>query len=132
MQVKGEDKVSEKSIKLQRTESVLRELIPEALSTLNDEMLRGLCVVDVECMRGKYDATVYLDEMMFDDKEKKYIISHLNKISPHIQNHCMQAEGWFRCPSFKFKFDSKLEKQNKIDALFAIVEEELKKGNSGE
>ena len=35
-------------IKLLRTQSVLKELIPQALSTLDDELLHGLCVTDVE------------------------------------------------------------------------------------
>ena len=74
----------DKSIKIQRTQSVLRELIPEALSTLGDEMLKGLCVTHVECSRGKYDATVYLDKMMYDAKEKAYILSRLDKVKRHI------------------------------------------------
>ena len=32
-----------------RTQSVLKQLIPEALASLEDELLRGLCVTDVEC-----------------------------------------------------------------------------------
>jgi len=122
----------DKSIKIQRTQSVLRELIPEALSTLEDEMLRGVCVIDVECSRGKYDAIVYLDGSVYDEKEKNYIISHLDRVQRHIQTHCMQAEGWFRCPHFKFRFDDSLERQNKMDALFAKVEEELKKGRKSD
>lgn len=118
----------DKSIKIQRTESVLKELIPEALSTLQDEILRGVCVVDVECSRGKYDAIVYLDGSVYDEKERSYIVSHLERVKRHIQNHCMQTEGWFRCPSFRFKFDDSLEHHRKMDALFATVEEELKKG----
>lgn len=118
----------DKSIKLQRTESVLKQLIPEALSTLNDEMLQGLCVIGVECTRGKYDATVFLDEMMFDEDEKKYVISHLSRVSRHIQNYCMQMEGWYRCPNLHFKFDNSLKKQNKMDALFDQVTRELEKG----
>lgn len=117
----------DKSIKLQRTESVLKELIPEALSTLNDEMLRGLCVIDVECKRGKYDATVFLDEMMFDESDKNYILGHLKKVSKHLQNHCMQSEGWYRCPNFHFKFDSGLKEQNRMEALFDQVHKELHK-----
>ncbi len=124
--------MSEKSIKLQRTESVLRELIPEALSTLNDDMLNGLCVIDVDCTRGKYDATVYLDKMMFDEDEQKYIINHLKKVNSHIKTHCMQSEGWFRCPNFRFRFDDKLEKQNEMDALFDQVARELEKGKKSE
>lgn len=119
---------TEKSIKLQRTESVLRELIPEALATLSDEMLNGLCVIDVTCTRGKYDATVSLDKMMFDEAEQKYIINHLKKVNSVIKNYCMQSEGWFRSPNFKFVFDNKLEKQNQMDALFAKVAKELEKG----
>ena len=118
---------SEKSIKLQRTESVLRELLPEALSTLNDEMLNGLCVIDVNCTRGKYDATVYIDKMMFDEDEKKYILNHLKKVNSVLKTYCMQSEGWFRCPDFRFKFDDKLEKQNHMDDLFAQVAKELEK-----
>ncbi len=118
---------TQKSVKIQRVESILKELIPEALSTLNDSMLRNLCVVDVNCSRGKYDAEVFLDEMMFDENEKKYILSHLKKVNSHIQNHCMQTEGWFRCPSFRFKFDDRLKKQNRMDELFKVIEKELKK-----
>ncbi len=50
-----------KSIKLQRVESVLRELVPEAISTLSNEAINNIPVIDVECSRGKYDANVYLD-----------------------------------------------------------------------
>ena len=57
-------------IKLLRTQSVLKELIPQALSTLDDELLHGLCVTDVECKRGRYDAFVYLDKMMLDEREQ--------------------------------------------------------------
>ena len=122
----------DKSIKIQRTQSVLKELIPEALSTLEDEMLRGVCVIDVECSRGKYDAIVYLDGSVYDEAEKRYILSHLDRVQRHIQTHCMQVEGWFRCPHFRFRFDDSLERQNKMDALFAKVEEELKKGKKSD
>jgi len=114
-----------KSIKIQRTESVLRELLPEALSTLNDAMLQGLCIIDVNCSRGKYDAEVYIDEMMFDDEEKKYILAHLKKVNRHLQNYCLEAEGWYRCPSFHFKFDKSLKEINRMDKLFEKIEIEL-------
>ena len=122
----------DKSIKIQRTESVLKELIPEALCTLEDAMLRGVCVVDVECSRGKYDAIVYLDGSVYDEKERNYIVSHLDRVQRHIQTHCMQAEGWFRCPHFRFRFDNSLEHHKKMDVLFAQVEEELKKGKKSD
>ncbi len=122
----------DKSIKIQRTQSVLRELIPEALCTLEDPMLKGVCVVDVECSRGKYDAVVYLDGNPYDEQEKRYILSHLERVKRHLQNHCMQVEGWFRCPDFRFRFDDSLERQSKLDTLFAQVEQELKKGKKSD
>ena len=77
-----------------RTQSVLKQLIPEALASLEDELLRGLCVTDV---------------------------------ARYLQNFCAEAEGWYRCPAFHFKFDDRLEYQNKMDDLFDKIEEELRK-----
>ncbi len=120
--------MKEKSIKIKRVESILKELIPEALSTLNDEMLKGLAVTDVDCSRGKYDAVVYIDKTFLDEEEQKYIQTHLKKVHRYIEDYCMQAEGWYRCPSMHFKFDDSLEKKNKMDELFSKIEKELKDG----
>ena len=100
-------------IKRMRTESVLKELIPEALATLEDGILKGLCVTDVECKKGRYDAFVYL--------------GHLKRVCRHLQNHCMAAEGWYRCPNFHFKFDDRLEYQNHMDKLFDKISKDLNK-----
>lgn len=116
-------------IKRLRTESVLKELIPEALATLDDIMLKGLCVTDVECKKGRYDAFVYLDKMMLDEKEQDYILKHLKRVNRHLQNYCMEAEGWFRCPVFHFKFDDRLEYQNKMDKLFDKINKDLNKND---
>ena len=111
-------------IKLLRTQSVLKELIPQALSTLDDELLHGLCVTDVECKRGRYDAFVYLDKMMLDEREQAYILSHLKRVSPVIQNFILETEGWFRAPKLHFKFDDRLEYQNHMDALFEKIKKD--------
>lgn len=111
-----------------RTASVLKELIPQALATLDDEYLRGLCVTDVECKRGRYDAFVYLDKMMLDEREQEYVLSHLKKVSHVISDFCAEAEGWYRAPILHFKFDDGLEYQNHIDDLFEKVSKELNKG----
>ena len=112
-------------IKQLRTQSVLKELIPEALSTLNDSMLQNLLVTEVKCKRGKYDADVYLDKSMYDEREQEIIISKLKRVSRHLENHCAVAEGWYRCPKFHFIFDDQLEKINKIEKLFKKMHEEL-------
>ncbi len=124
--------MNEAQIKRERTASILKELIPEALSSLSDSELAGLCVTDVICSRGRYDAEVYLDKMMYDIKEQNSILSRLRKVSRHLQNHCASAEGWYRAPKFHFKFDDQLEKQNRIEDLFKKVEQELHKGNENE
>jgi ribosome-binding factor A len=116
-----------KSIKLQRVESVLRELVPEAISTLADETINNIPVIEVECSRGKYDANVYLDPAFVDPAEEEQIVRKLQKASGYIENYCKQAEGWYRCPKFHFRFDHSLEKQNKIDDLFKEVERTLGK-----
>lgn len=113
-----------------RTQSVLKELIPEAFANLDDELLRGLCVTDVECKKGRYDAFVYLDKMMFDEKEQNYILTHLKKVNKFIQNHCMAAEGWYKAPNFHFKFDDRLEYQNKMDSLFEKISKDLNRCKS--
>ncbi len=66
-------------IKKLRTESILKELIPEALANLDDENLKNLCVVDVECKKGRYDAFVYLDKMFFNVHEQEKILSSLKR-----------------------------------------------------
>ncbi len=117
----------EKSIKLLRTESILKELLPEALSTLNDELLNNLTVIDVKCSRGKYDAEVFLDPSFFDESQKEYVLSHLKKANGYLQNYCKQAEGWYRAPKFRFRFDDSLSYQNNMDELFKKIESELRK-----
>jgi ribosome-binding factor A len=117
----------DKSIKLKRVESVLRELIPEAISSLSDENINNTPVLDVRCSRGKYDAEVYLDPSFTTQEEERYIIKHLSQASAYIENYCKQAEGWYRCPKLKFIFDHNLEKQNKMDALFEQIHRELNK-----
>ncbi len=117
----------EKSIKLKRVESLLRELIPEAISSLDDPQINSTQVLDVICSRGKYDAKVYLDPSFSDAKEQKEIIKALSKASSYIENYCKQAEGWYRAPKMKFIFDHSLDKQNRMDDLFAQISKELHK-----
>ncbi len=58
-----------KSINLQRTESLLMELVPEALSTLSDSRINSLAVTGVDCKNGKYDAKVILMEVIIIKKK---------------------------------------------------------------
>ncbi len=119
----------DKSIKIKRVESVLKELIPEAIATLSDEKINNTAVLNVKCSRGKYNAEVFLDPSFTDQEDEKYVIKHLEKASSYIENHCKQIEGWYRCPKLKFIFDHSLEKQNRLDTLFEQISKELNNKN---
>ena len=111
-------------IKTLRMQSVLKELIPEALASLEDEALRNLCITDVECKKGRYDAFVFVDKMFFNAHEQGQILAKLERVAGALQSFCASEQGWFRCPKFHFKFDDRLEYQNHIDELFEKIKNE--------
>lgn len=117
-------------LKKKRTESILKGLIPEALSELEDIYLKGLCVTEVKCYKGRYDAHIYLDEMMLTNDEQKLVLEKLHKVKRYIQNYCADKEGWFKAPNLSFEFDKLLHKQNHIDTIFKAMEQELSKAKN--
>lgn len=110
-----------KSVNLQRTESLLMELIPEALSTLADARINSLAITHVNCKNGKYDALVYFDGSDFDKKEIPQIVSLLNKANGRLKSHVLASTGWYKCPDFKFLKDTALEQSRNIESLFAQI-----------
>ncbi len=119
--------MNRKSVKLKRTESVLKEILSEAIATLSDGLLKSVVITEVDCKRGKYDADVYIDQTFMDDEEKIYIKKHLKKVRGYLENYTLQNEGWFRCPKFHFKFDDRMQKKEKYDMLFSKIEKEIGK-----
>ena len=113
--------MTEAQIKLKRTESVLAELIPEALGAMNDKRLHELDVIEVKCSRGKSDAKVYIDPAEFTEQEKRDYLKQLRKARPIIETHCLKDQGWFRCPKFTFEFDEQLKKTQNIEELFKKI-----------
>ncbi|MRI83314.1 MAG: 30S ribosome-binding factor RbfA [Nitratiruptor sp.] len=111
-------------LKEKRAASLLRELISEALGTLNDERLQGLTVTEVDVKRGLYDADVYLDQSIFTPEERKAILKQLKRAAPIIQSYCLEASGWFKCPKLHFHFDEQLAQQQRMEELFAKIREE--------
>ena len=117
-----------KSINLQRTESLLLELIPEALSNLMDNRINSLPITAINCKNGKYDAIVYFDGSDFDKNEIKELIALLNKANGRLKTHILASTGWYKCPNFTFVNDTSLEKSKHIEDLFA----QIKKTKSSE
>ena len=113
--------MTEAQIKLKRTESVLLELVPQALGAMNDKRLHALNVIEVKCSRGKSDAKVYVNPSEYTDQEKRDYLKLLKKARPIIETYCLKDQGWFRCPKFTFEFDEQLEKSKKIDDLFKQI-----------
>jgi len=115
-----------KSINLQRTESLLMELVPEALSTLSDSRINTLAVTGVDCKNGKYDARVYFDGSDYNDAEIKIIVQLLKKANSRIKSYVLASTGWYKCPNFTFINDTSLEESLHIEALFAKISKEKK------
>jgi len=110
-----------KSVNLQRTESLLEELIPEALSSLNDHRIVSLTITEVDCKNGKYDAKVYFDASDFDNAELKEIRAALRKANGAIKSYILGATSWYKCPDFTFLVDNMLEKRNRMEELFSQI-----------
>ncbi len=109
-------------IKRKRTESVLKELIPEALGTLDDPAINTLVVTEVLCSRGRYDARVFIDPTGLDESQQAVALSKLRKVAGYIKTYIRESEGWYKAPNFKFEFDDELERISKMDELFKIIE----------
>jgi len=113
--------MTQEEIKRHRVESVLKEIIPEALATLDDSRINALLVTDVVCSKGRSDAKVYLDKSFLTEEEQREALKQLRKVAGYVQNHCKQSEGWFKAPRFTFEFDEQLEKVSRMEALFKQI-----------
>lgn len=80
-----------------------------------------MCITDVQCKRGKYDAIVYFDVSGFtkEEIEKRTIL--LNVASGKITSLCLAFTSWYKCPKFKFIGDKTVEKSRNIQALFSKI-----------
>jgi len=114
--------MTQEEIKRHRVESVLKEIIPEALSTLDDSRINSLLVTDVICSKGRSDARVYLEPSFLDEKEQAEALKQLRKVAGYVQNQCKQMEGWFKAPRMTFEFDHQLEKVSRMEELFKQIE----------
>ncbi|MEA3492405.1 MAG: 30S ribosome-binding factor RbfA [Campylobacterota bacterium] len=114
--------MTQEEIKRHRVESVLKEIIPEALGTLDDSRINSLLVTDVVCSKGRSDAKVYIEPSFLNEKEQREALKQLRSVAGYIQNQCKQMEGWFKAPRMTFEFDHQLEKINRIEDLFKQIE----------
>jgi len=119
--------MNNKSVNLQRTQSLLMELIPEALSSLNDNRIKSLVITDVDCKNGKYDANVYYDGSDYTKEELKEIRSLLRKANGRLKSYILNATSWYKCPDFTFLVDDMMDKRARMEDLFAQISSTPKK-----
>ncbi|MCE3047166.1 30S ribosome-binding factor RbfA [Helicobacter kayseriensis] len=112
------------NIKLQRSQSLLKELVTEALSTLNNPNLNSLSVTDVVCSRGKYNAEVFIESSSLTQSEKSLILRELKKAESVLREYILGSSGWFKCPRLTFKFDESLKSRNALDKIFEQIQKE--------
>jgi len=110
-----------KSIKVQRKESLLKEIIPEVLSQMGDGRIRGLSVVDVVCSRDGSDAKVYLEKSYLNENEQKIALKKLKQARGYIKAQTLKSTGWYKVPNLSFTFDDLLEHENKMEELFEKI-----------
>ncbi|SFV74817.1 Ribosome-binding factor A [hydrothermal vent metagenome] len=113
--------MTEAQIKLKRTESILEELIPEALGSMNDTRLHQLAVTEVKVSRGKSDAKVFIDPNGYSLKEQQEYLKLLKKARPIVETYCLKDQGWYRCPKLSFEFDHHIGQVQKIEELFKQI-----------
>lgn len=114
--------MNQAEIKRKRTESVLKEVLPQAFSMLDDTQLQNLTVTEVVCSRGRYDSKVYLDKNGLTTQEQLEILKKLRKVQGFLKNYVRESEGWYRSPNFTFEFDEYLDQVSRIDELFKKIE----------
>lgn len=113
--------MTEAQIKLKRTESILQELIPEALANLNDKRLHELNITEVKCSRGRSDAKVFINPTSLSQEDRAVYLKQLKKARPIIEDFCLKEQGWYRCPKLTFEFDEQLQKSKTIEELFKKI-----------
>ena len=109
---------NDEAIKRGRTESILKEIIPEILDSLGDSKLHGLYVTEVVCSRGRSDAKVFLDKTFIEESEEASILSALSKARKFIERQIINEQGWFKSPKLTFEFDKHSEYEKRIEELF--------------
>ena len=114
------------SIHLERTQSLLQELLIEAISQLQDSRINSINIVAVRCSKGKYNAQVYIQSTTQNEQEKKEILRYLSKAQGILKEYVLNASGWFKCPNLQFIFDDSLEVAQNLEQIFKKIAQDSK------
>ncbi|MEO1942611.1 MAG: ribosome-binding factor A, partial [Campylobacterales bacterium] len=107
-------KKREKSIRIQRKEAELKEVLGEAFGAMENPAINRLGVTDVVCSIDGSDAKVYLEKGGLTAEEQAESLKQVNNARRYIQYLCREITGWYRVPNLKFTFDDLLERENRL------------------
>lgn len=116
-----------KNIKILKAQSLLQEVLQEALFALNDNRLNTLSVIKVECSKSKEFAKIFLDGTGITIEEQKEILTLLKKANGIIKLHLLNALSWYKAPNLSYEFDKEMEELNKLDSIFKQIHKESTK-----
>lgn len=109
------------NIKQQRTQTLLCEVLSEAIAQLGDADINSLSITDVKCSKGKQSAEVYIEGSSLNPAERKMILHKLNKAQGILKGYVLSTTQWFRAPNLHFCFDDSLRNANALDDIFAKI-----------
>ncbi len=105
----------------ERRESFLREVISEALGSLQDDCLNSLEVTRVQCSKGKHNAKVFIESSDITKEEELQINNAFKKARPILQEYILNATAWYNAPQLTLEFDNSLQIQNNLDRIFSQI-----------
>lgn len=112
------------NIKLLKTQSLLQEVLQEALYSLDDTRISTLSIIKVECSRGKEFAKVFLDPAPLSTDEQKATIKLLKKADNIIHQYLRTSLNWYKTPKLVYEFDDSLEHINHLESIFKQINKE--------
>lgn len=115
------------NVKLLKTQSLLLEVLQEALYSLEDTRLSTLNVIKVECSRGKEFAKVFLDPTPLNADEQKATLKLLKKADNIIHQYLRTSLNWYKTPKLVYEFDDSLEHINRLEDIFKQISKEGEK-----
>lgn len=109
------------SVHLERTQSLLKELLIEALSSLEDSRISSVSITDVICSRGKYNAQVFIHT---DSEDRTMVLKALRKASGILREYVLSNSGWYKCPKLEFVVDESMARVQSLERIFQSIAQE--------
>ena len=106
------------SIRLERTQTLLKELLKESLSSLDDQTINNVAITDVVCSKGKHSAQVFIQ---IDKENGTSILKSLRKAQGILKEYVLNNSGWYKCPNLIFTIDESLERTQNLEKLFKEI-----------